>query len=466
MEACNYHLKKPGSWHCSGCSKRFCGQCVPGGEENFRPGLPRCVLCSEQLDWQGDGEPGTPFWQRSGEILQYPLKPPALWLILSLGIASVLPLGLLTGLLLLFLALTLFVYSLVVIAEVAGDDWVPPSPMDVMSEGGLLVKQIVLLITLFTVPLLLVSTSMVLAMGLLALAALVLPAAVMILAVSRSLRMALNPLRWLQLVVTVGVSYLLLWFAVMAVTAAPSLLQTQSDFQVLVFLGTAFSAYTTIVASAMMGAMLNEKARELGLAEDEPRGRSLAADDFDVAEALGSAHIYAQEGRFDDALGVVNRGLNAAPMHQELNWRRLRLLRLLEKDKPWQAHLARFLRQQLGNGNEGSAVQIWLEAQQQQPGFRFEEEGSLSLSLAQALYERGRLKEAQHLLINLHQRTPGFPLLGSAYVLLARLYMEQHGDLLRAGKLLAFVEKHFPDQFQSQESCEAMQVFQRLKAAG
>jgi len=44
--------------------------------------------------------------------------------------------------------------------------------------------------------------------------------------------------------------------------------------------------------------------------------------------------------------------------------------------------------------------------------------------------------------------------------------MEQHGDLLRAGKLLAFVEKHFPDQFQSQESCEAMQVFQRLKAAG
>ncbi|WP_300354761.1 hypothetical protein, partial [uncultured Alcanivorax sp.] len=55
---------------------------------------------------------------------------------------------------------------------------------------------------------------------------------------------------------------------------------------------------------------------------------------------------------------------------------------------------------------------------------------------------------------------------GTAYVLLARLYMEQHGDLMRAGKLLAFVEKHFPDQFQSQESIEARQVFQRLKAAG
>ncbi len=466
MEACNYHLKKPGSWHCTGCSKRFCAQCVPGGEENFRPGLPRCALCSERLDWQGDGEPGTPFWQRSGEILKYPLKPPALWLMLVLGVASILPGGLLTGLLLLFLALTLFVYSLVVIAEVARDDWTPPSPMEVMSEGGLLVKQIALLATLFAVPLLLAGTSMVLAMGLLALAALVLPAAVMILAVSRSLRMALNPLRWLQLVVTVGVSYLLLWFAVMAVTAAPSLLQSQSDFQVLVFLGTAFSAYTTIVASAMMGAMLNEKARQLGLAEDEPRGRSLASDDYDVAEALGSAHIYAQEGRYADALGVVNRGLTAAPMHQELNWRRLRLLGLLEKDKPWREHLVRFLRQQFANGNEGSAVQIWLEAQQQQPGFRFEEEGSLSLSLAQALYDRGRLKEAQHVLVNLHQRAPGFPSLGTAYVLLARLYMEQHGDLMRAGKLLAFVEKYFPDQFQSQESIEARQVFQRLKAAG
>ena len=88
------------------------------------------------------------------------------------------------------------------------------------------------------------------------------------------------------------------------------------------------------------------------------------------------------------------------------------------------------------------------------------------MSLAQALYDRGRLKEAQHVLVNLHQRAPGFPSLGTAYVLLARLYMEQHGDLMRAGKLLAFVEKHFPDQFQSQESIEARQVFQRLKAAG
>ena len=95
------------------------------------------------------GKPGTPFWQRSGDILRYGLKPPAVWLILAVGAASVLPMGLLTGLLLLFLSLMLTVYALFVIAAVAADEWQPPSPLDVMSEGGLLLKQIALMVVLF-----------------------------------------------------------------------------------------------------------------------------------------------------------------------------------------------------------------------------------------------------------------------------------------------------------------------------
>ncbi|MCG8391942.1 MAG: hypothetical protein MI745_02575 [Pseudomonadales bacterium] len=463
MEACHYHSNRSGSWHCEGCHKRYCGQCVPGGEANFAAGQPRCLLCSQRLDWRGDGQPGTPFWKRSREILLYPLQPPALWLVLAIGVVSVLPMGLLAGLFLLFLGLVLFVYSLFVIEAVARDNWTPPSPMDVLSEGTLLFKQIALLLVLFVGPFLVASTSFVLAMGLLALAALILPAALMLLAVSQSLTLALNPLRWLQLISTVGVSYLLLWFAVMAVTAAPSLLQSDTPYTVLIFIGAAFSTYTTIVASAMMGALLNEKARQLGLADDEERGRSLTAEDYEVAEAMGSAHVYAQEGRLDDALRVVNRGLSAAPLHQELNWRRLRLLKLLGKDQPWQEHLGRFVRQQIGAGNPGVAVQAWLEAQQQYPGFRFDDDGALCLSLAKALYDRGRLKEARHLLVNLHQRQPGFRQLGEAYVLLARLYMEESEDLGRAGKLLAFVQRHFPDQYDNADAEQTRQLFQRLR---
>ncbi|MED5387731.1 MAG: hypothetical protein VX793_02690 [Pseudomonadota bacterium] len=463
MEACDYHHNRPGSWHCDGCHKRYCGQCVPGGEENFAADQPRCLLCSQRLNWQGDGQPGTPFWKRSRDILRYPLQPPALWLVLTIGVASVLPMGLLVALLLLFLGLLLGVYSLSVIEAVARDNWIPPSPLDVLSEGSLLFKQIALLLVLFVGPFLVASVSFVLAMGLLALAALILPASLMLLAVSQSLSMALNPLRWLQLISTVGVSYLLLWFAVMAVTAAPSLLQGDSSFTVLIFIGAAFSVYTTIVASAMMGALLNEKARQLGLADDEPRGRPLIADDYDVAQAMGAAHVYAQEGRFEDALRVVNRGLSASPMHQELNWRRLRLLNLLGKEKPWQEHLGRFVRHQVAAGNPGVAVQVWLEAQQQSPGFRFNDDAALCLSLARALYDRGRLKEARHLLVNLHQRQPGFKQLGEAYMLLARLYLEEHEDLGRAGKLLAFVERHFPDQYGQADAVLTRQLFERLR---
>lgn len=463
MEACGYHARKPASWVCEGCSKRYCTQCVPGGERNFKAGQPRCHLCSQRLDWRGDGLPRLPFWKRSKDILSYPLRHPAVWLLLTFGVANVIVSNVITLLFFLFISTLLSVYGMLVIAEVAKDNWEPPSPMEGISEGGLLLRQLGLMFVLFVGPFAFASTSLVISLGLLALAAFILPAALMILAVSRSLLDALNPLLWLQLVVTVGASYLLLWLAVMAVTAAPTLLGSANALPALVFLGAVFSAYTTLVAAAMMGALLNEKARELGLGVDEDRGRSLAENEYEVAEVLGAAHIYAQEGRLEDALRVVNRGLASAPVHMELNWRRLRLLKLLGKDAAWLDHLAKFTRHQISNGNTGTAVQIWLEAIQQHPNLRFDDDPALCLSLAHALYERGRIREAQKLLINLHQRAPRFKGLGEAYLLLARLYLEQ-GTADAATRLVNFVKKNFPDVHDSEQGRETSALLVRLQA--
>lgn len=463
MDACGYHVRKSASWVCEGCNKPYCTQCVPGGEANFKRGQPRCPLCSQRLDWRGDGVPRLPFWKRSSEIMGYPLRPPALWLLLLFGLANVMLSNMMTFLFFLFVSTLLSVYAMLVIADVARDNWTPPSPMDGISEGGLLFRQIGLLLVLFTGPFLFASVSMVLALGLLALATFILPAALMLLALSGSLLMALNPLRWLQLILTVGASYLLLWLAVMGVTAAPALLESGEALPALIFVGATFSAYTTLVAAAMMGAMLNQKARQLGLAIDEDRGRSLPEDEYEVAEVLGGAHIYAQEGRLEDALAVVNRGLTTLPTHPELNRRRLRLLKLLGKESPWLEQLARFVRHQLGSGNAGTAVQIWLEAVQQQPGLRFEDDPALCLSLAKALYERGRIREAQQLLVNLHQRAPQFKGLGEAYMLLARLYLEL-GSADTAKRLVGFVKKHFPQDHDSQQGMVTANLLERLQS--
>lgn len=462
MDACNYHARKPASWVCEGCDTPFCTQCVPGGETNFRAGQPRCPLCTRRLDWLGDGSPRLPFWKRSRELLGYPLKLPALWLLLGFATANVMVNGFITALLLLFVATLLSVYAMLVIAHVARDEWVPPSPMAGVSEGGMLLRQIGLMFVLFLGPFLFASGSVVLALGLVALAAFILPAALMLLALSGSLLMALNPLRWLQLIMTVGASYLLLWLAVMAVTTAPALLESGDAVPALVFAGSFFSAYTMLLAAAMMGALLNEKAPQLGIGIDGERGRSLPEEEYEVAEVLGTAHVYAQEGRLEEALQVINRGLAVAPLHQDLNWRRLRLLKLLGKDSPWVEHLARFVRQQLSGGNAGSAVQIWMEASRDRSGLRFEDDPALSLALAKALYERGRIREAQQLLVNLHQRAPKFKGLGEAYVLLARLYLEQ-GSADTASRLVSFVKKHFPQDHESAQGQETFALLQRLQ---
>src|SRR5690606_1715989 len=97
---------------------------------------------------------------------------------------------------------------------------------------------------------------------------LAMPASIMLLAVDKSVRRALNPLAQLSLMTALGWPYLLLWFCMQIISAGPYysfdlLLGVLPDTLVIPML-VAVSVYFTFVLYTMLGYVLFEYQQELG----------------------------------------------------------------------------------------------------------------------------------------------------------------------------------------------------------
>ncbi|MBZ2188326.1 tetratricopeptide repeat protein [Alcanivorax sp. JB21] len=464
MEHCRYHSRQGASWHCPGCQTHFCNTCIPGGEENFRAGQPRCPLCSTSLAYLGEGRKPEPFWRMGPRFFAYGLHPRVLLFGLLAGWAGAWQGGLASGVLSLFLYGLLLCYGLLIVSAVAAGDWEPPSMAEAMDHGNLFVRQIAVLVLMFVVPLFVLTQVLWLGLGLLVLTTVALPASVMLLALSRSVTVALNPLLWLKLMFTIGWPYLLLWLALLTVNSAPQVVGSLfagalGNAVVQVLLG-ALAVYASVVAYAMMGYVLHERGDRLGLSATQARGKSLAPDEYERREALGLSHIYAREGRLDDARQRLEAVLNQQPNDRGLHDQLHRVLRLLKKDKALALHTERYCRLLVAQGYGGSAAGVVRATRQELKGFR-PEDPALCHQLAEQLAEQGHWRDAAQLLVNMHQRAPDYRGLGDAYVLLARVYLEGDDRLPQAQQLMQFVATRFPDSHASEAGRQVQDLLAR-----
>lgn len=456
MTHCRYHAERAALWDCPGCEASYCGDCIPGGEENFGHGEPRCPLCLKALAFLGQGVEAEPFWRRSRDIFGYGLRTGPLVGALLAGLVTAMSPGLIQGLLALMVDIVVIKYGLMATVKVASGDWQPPSLWEAV-EGDLTLffKQLGLILAILLVPGLVVAAGAKMLGGLFFfLALLAVPAGIMILAMSESLREALNPLTQLKLIVTVGWPYLLLWFALMAVISAPDLaawlLSDTPAEDIGVFLVGALAFYSTVVAYALMGYLLFQHADDLGIAGYQERGRSLPADLYPRRQGLGLSHVYAREGRMDDALAAVERGLSEGAADPALHERKHRLLKAMKKDKSLIRHAHEYCSLLVRAGNPGSATSVVEDVWRVQPDFR-PQDPAVALAVAEVFYQQGKMRQAKKLLVNLHRDHPGFDGLGTAYLLLARIYLEGFDNRDNALRLLRFLKQKRPASLTSRE---------------
>lgn len=456
MTDCRYHAERPATWDCPGCEASYCSECIPGGEENFQRGEPRCPLCLKELDFLGEGVEAEPFWRRSREIFGYGLRAGPLVGAVLAGMITVMSPGVIQGLLSLVVDIVVMKFGLMVTVKLAGGDWEPPSLWEAI-EGDLTLffKQLGVVVGILLLPALVVAAGAKVLGGLFFfLALLAVPAGIMILALSESLTQALNPLNQLKLITTVGWPYLLLWFALTAVISAPDLaawafVDTTLEEAGLFVIG-ALAFYSTVVAYALMGYLLFQHADALGIAGYQERGRSLSMEKYQQRAGLGLSHIYAREGRMEEALGAVERGLGAQPLDPALHERKHRLLKSMKAVKPLVRHSQEYCNLLANAGNPGSATAVLEDTWRFQKDFRLQNPAA-ALAIAGVFYQQGKFRQAKKLLVNLHRDHPDFDELGRAYLLLARIYMEGFDNRDNAVRILKFLQQKRPLAIQSDE---------------
>lgn len=447
MDACHYHHRLPVRWSCPGCHTPFCATCVPGGDGNFPPDEPRCVLCRTPLMYQPPANTKTPFWQISARFFIYPMKGQAVLLVL-LGalLQGAAPDGLL-GLLLniLFYAMVIR-FSLHVVELLAEDNWTPPALSSVMlgQEENLFLKQIGVYVGFTALGLSAASVHPLLGLAYLAFAGLALPASIMVLAMSRSALRALNPILLAQVMLGIGWSYLLLWLCFSVVTSGPFIVaawlpEEQNNALFSALLG-ATSCYFAVVSHAMMGYVLFSRAESLGIIDEPERGETLLESDYFSQQALGQSTVLIRAQRLNEAREVLNRALARQSQDLALHQRMQRLLSLLGDRQAMQAHLEVYLNLLLQQGQGGKAVEALQRARQQQVDL-LPHDARLRHQLAEHAYRQNRHELANTLLLGLHQQAPHYPALAQAYLLLARIQAEGLGQLGNAEKLLGFVLK-------------------------
>lgn len=455
--ACSFHRERSGLWDCPECGRVYCGECIPGGEDNFSGGEPRCPLCTKSLQYRGGGVEAAPFWRRGPELLRYGVRPRPLGVAMLAALLFLVGLSSLITLVLLLLGyLVLVSYGLDITMRMAQGDWDSPRlGQAYRNNRELSLKQLALFVIILGIPVAAVITGSPVLGGLLfVLAMMVMPAAVMILALSECLADAINPVMQWRVMQAVGWPYLLLWLALSAVTAAPDLvLMLVGDAGMglaSVFLVNVVAFDSLLIAYALMGYLLYQYGGELGLAGQQRRGRSLPPAQYRRKSAQGLSHIYAQQGRLEDALDAINTALAGDSGDLALRERKHRLLTSLEDKRKLTRHGREYCQQLAAAGNPGNATSVLKDIWQLDPDFRLENP-SASLAIARVFFQQRRFREVRHLLVHLHRDHPAFEQLGEAYLLLARVYLEGFDSPDHARRILGFLQKNRPEALTTDE---------------
>ncbi len=469
---CHYFPDTPASWQCPGCHALYSDKCIPAGHSALwgRRG-PYCIRCEKNLMYLGSATGAKPFWQMLPHFFTYPLHPNSLLVMGLLMVLSLLLFGGLLALVVLLFGLALLVkYGLKIIEFRGRGVSTPPGLGEVLGgdEHHLFFRQMALFFMMGVINGLAYYLNAALGVLVTIFITLAMPASIMILAVEKSVRRALDPLALIRLMFTVGWPYLLLWLCTQIISAGPVyalefLLQVLPGALVLpVIVG--ISVYFTFVLYTMLGYVLFEYQRELGL-DTEIDDDHMEPRDFEKARALGATRVLIKEGDYARARTLLRKALDAVPDDVELHQHYHRLLMLLDDDQALVNHATYFVELAARQQQLSKAVPVVLDVQQRVPGFQLADT-RLSLDLARLLELQRQPKALVRLFHNRHKTHADDPLLPDAYGLVARVLYESLNEDAKAQALLNFLLKKYPQHPQHQTWLKLHQQLQAHLGSG
>ncbi len=424
---------------------------MPDGDERRQRG--QCPACAQPLDYQGATQQAVPFWERIDAFFRYPLQTGPLQVLLPGILIPLLLPPTLWGLAGALLLLALYTrYGLCVIEDTAQGRLRPPALGQVFKGGlSILLQQL----TVFGVfGLMLVSAVQLggdlAGLVVLALVMLVLPACTMVLALTKTIVDAINPLKLLMLTAGIGWPYLRLCGYLFLLSLATAAVQQLVLVHFPPWLGWpaagVLCGYFLLVFFNMSGYLLFQYQGKVILCGPEmtstavpvaamPGNRSLRIDaDID---------IQLKEGNYEQVLSLLEDLLRKQPDNQLRREHLFRLLSVMHQVDKLRAHAEDFVRLLTQKNRAQELVDLLKTVQAHNPAFRLEE-ARLLLGVMELLYQKGEYALMFSLGQDAHKRFPGESQVADVYFLIARALANGLQRWDKALSYLQFIEHEFP----------------------
>ncbi len=441
---CKYHPDAPARWVCRACHINYCPRCIHQAPHEQAPA---CPVCARALEPLGAGNAIEPFWHRLPTFFAYPLHPASLGMLLLFAALTLLSqVDVLGFVVMLVVGFGFMKYAYAALERVAAGHADPPGLAGASLAGELELpfKQVLVFFVLAFANFAIFDLFGRIAYGVgLGLTVLALPASVMVLAVERSFFRAFNPLTLGTFIARIGAPYFILCLFIalllLGSSAAAELFAGMRPAWALPPAYSLIAMYFCLVMFAMMGYVVYQYHEQLGHAVEVDPGAVEAADEAPQGSpVLRQAEVLVKEGRYAEALHVLEQGARAAPTDFVLRDRLHKLLCVRAEPQRLVAHGRDYVTRLLLERRTRRAMAVYrdcaaADAACKPLGAR------AAVRLAEAFVASGDPRSALGLLSNFHQAYPDSPETPGAYLLAAHLMCDKYGQDQQARRVLDFV---------------------------
>jgi tetratricopeptide (TPR) repeat protein len=379
-------------------------------------------LCHEEEESLGVSNNVTPFWRRLQESFRYPINFDSLLLIIGLSIltavAAYMPFSILINLL---LTSALLKYSFSCLDNTSHGILKAPDMNDAYGGGfGLALQVIFMVIVVIAV---IWATSYFIGNMLASIVAIILiagfPAMMINFAMSEDLFEALNPLKMINLMSSIGLPYGLLLAFIMIMTGSVSVISQiiGSDFSMITtILQSIVSNYYTIVIFHIMGYMIYQFQDELGfessaiLTSDVPQKSVLENN-------LTHIDILLKEGDFDEATRMFSEIIKTYPDEGQLKYRYFELLIATHNSDELNKFASDYLMYLLKSNREDQISFTYKRILKLIPQFK-PDTPELRVKLANICQQNGDVQSVIKLINGIHKDYPNYENIVDAYELM------------------------------------------------
>ena len=440
---------------CPECGDGFCESCIrkgyPGSKGQSRRFCPRCNV---QAEWVGAANVIPPFWERLHKFFAYPLRTRPLVLNLAAS-AAMLLLGLIpvAGVMVrLAASLLMLRYAYEVLRQTASGKLDPPD-VDIRAlsgDIGPVLKQYALFIVLglLAVPVTLVAGPLVIAYFLFVAA--FVPAMLIVLVTTRSLRKALNPNVFVRVAYRIGWAYLLMYLFLMLLLGAPAALGGTIAGVLPQWLTVAVmhvaEFYYMFISFHLIGYVLLQYHHELGyeVSYQDLQGADLRKETRDAPSGDEErVNGLVQSGQIEEALSFLRSRFEAGGLESaELMRKYYRLLRTKDRKNELLTAAGPYIGRLLREGQRDEAREVFLECLGMDRNFLPDPE--TLFGLAELFEDSGEYKRAIGLFKTLAKTYPKDRLAVHSYFRIAMLLNERLMMPDKAGSILRSLQARYP----------------------